>query len=457
MSKRIEKASNILRWAIENKKTITEACKVFKANKGYIRSLRTTKNKKLFSKISAYKEFELLHSRLSAGKEGKPYVEIVADDDLLDKDKTIDSPYLKFVQEQKSKGVLDARGTSKVRTLEDITREAKIDLDVWKIDRHVINKWDVTNREGQTFQNWQVKVWLSKIRTEEESKAWENFLKVINDASPNYPKIKRRKTGKNYLFELSLADLHVGKMGWGLESGDDYDTKIALGRYNQAIEDLISQVVHLADEIEEILLPIGNDLINVDNLNNMTTNGTPQTVDSRWQQMFLKTKAVMITNIDKLSEIAPVKVIMVTGNHDQQTVFYLGEALKAWYRNSDSVTIDNSPTQRKYYLYGANMIGYTHGNEEKHIDLGLIMATERPEMWAASKFREIHLGHFHKSKETKWIDSDEHQGFKIKILPSLSSSDSWHAKKGYIAVRSAKGLLYHKADGQVGEFVFNVK
>lgn len=449
MTERIRRGCNIIKWAIDNKTSLTEASRVFKIGEDFIRKI-----KKSYVNKDGYREFISLYNKFH-NKKDEISTEI-SEDNLLDKDKRIDSPYLNFVQEQQGKGVLDARGSSHVKSLDAIVREAKIDLSIWNVDRHVINKWDVTNAKGKTYQNWQVKVWLSKIKTDEQQKQWDEFISAINSAAPKYNKVNRSKKGKQYLFELSLADLHIGKLSWALESGEDYETKIAIGRYNEAIEDLIEQVDHLKDKIEEILLPVGNDLINVDNLNNMTTNGTPQSVDSRWQQMFLKAKKMLIYNIDRLTEIAPVKVVMISGNHDTQTIFYLGEALKAWYRNSNSVTIDNGPSARKYFAYGLNLIGYTHGNEEKHQDLGLIMAQERPDLWSQSEYREIHLGHLHKKKETKYVSSDEYQGFKVKILPSLSGTDSWHYRKGYKSQKSAVGNLYHKERGQVGEFTFNV-
>jgi hypothetical protein len=215
-------------------------------------------------------------------------------------------------------------------------------------------------------------------------------------------------------------------------------------------------VKHYKNEIDEILLPIGNDLFNIDNKHSTTTAGTPQQVDSRWQQMFYKAKELFIKNIDELSKIAPVKVLMVSGNHDYQTVFYLGAVLEAYYSNNGRVHIDNSPTQRKYHKYGINLIGFTHGNEEKHQDLGLIMATEKPDLWASTKCRQIHLGHFHSRKTTKYLDVQEFQGFTIRVLPSLSGTDAWHNSKGYMSMKSGVAFLYDKDNGLVGEFSHNI-
>jgi hypothetical protein len=232
--------------------------------------------------------------------------------------------------------------------------------------------------------------------------------------------------------------------------------KIAIKRYNDAVASLLNHVSNYREQIHEILLPVGNDLFNIDNKNNMTTAGTPQHVDSRWQQMFRKTKDLMLMTIDTLSTIAPVKVVMVSGNHDYQTVFYLGEVLAAWYNTNSRVTVDNSASLRKYYRYGTNLIGFTHGDQEKHLDLPYLMSEERKLDWAETAYREFHLGHFHKRKTISFVDVDENRGVKVRVLPSLSGTDAWHHSKGYRSMKSAVAFLYDKNNGLVAEFNHNV-
>ncbi len=53
-------------------------------------------------------------------------------------------------------GVAEA---TRVKTLDDLIQVCKIDLDVWNIDRHVINKWETGLDQVALFQ---VKAWLSK-------------------------------------------------------------------------------------------------------------------------------------------------------------------------------------------------------------------------------------------------------------------------------------------------------
>ena len=41
----------------------------------------------------------------------------------------------------------------------------------------------------------------------------------------------------------------------------------------------------------------------------------------------------MVTAIDYLKEIAPVDVVVISGNHDYERMFYAGDVIAGWYRN----------------------------------------------------------------------------------------------------------------------------
>lgn len=281
----------------------------------------------------------------------------------------------------------------------------------------------------------------------------EVLLKELMSYSKDVPYYKPSKKAK-YAYEINIPDVHFGKLSWKEESGEDYDLKIAEKRYEKAIENLLSLVD--TEKLEEIIFPIGNDMINIDSRKNETFAGTRQDSDSRFFKIVSTVREILIRNINSLQLICPVKVIVVSGNHDPETMFMLGEILQAYYHNNKNVTIDNTPKQRKYYQYGLNGFQYTHGNEEKHTDLGLIFATEEKDLWASTEYRFCKLGHFHKNKKIDYMSIDEHQGFQVQILPSLSPNDAWHNSKGYMSKRQAKGFLYHKENGQIAEYTHNV-
>lgn len=321
----------------------------------------------------------------------------------------------------------------------------KVDTTKYKIT----NYW--TKQRGRKFTS---SLLCTLIKHDKDlGKQKDVILKELMDYS-KYVTYKRPHKKVVHAYELNIPDVHFGKLAWKAESGEDYDLSIAEKRYEAAIEDLLSYVD--LEKIEEIIFPIGNDMVNIDSRRNETFAGTGQDSDSRFYKIVQVVKRILIKNINSLSQIAPVRVIVVAGNHDPETMFMLGEILDAYYHNNDNVEVDNSPRQRKYYQYGLNGFQYTHGNEEKHSDLGPIFATEEKRLWADTDFRFCKVGHFHKNKKTQFVSVDEFQGFQVQILPSLSGSDAWHNSKGYNSLKAAKGFLYHKEKGQVGEFTHNV-
>jgi len=352
----------------------------------------------------------------------------------------------------------------RIKTLDDALEYAKVNLEEWEVERYIINKWEVGAKDGSTGHIvieplYQVKVWL-KPRTESTAdilkEQLELFVGAAKKHAPRYPKVSRPiLSGTKYLYELTLFDLHLAKLCWAPEVGEDYDTEIAERLFIDAVDDLVSRVQGLP--IELIALPTGNDFLHVDNLVNTTTYGTRQDVDSRWPRAFSRAKEILVTTIDKLCAIAPVHIPIIPGNHDWERSYYLGETLRAWYRHSDRVTIDNTPDPRKYIVYGSNLIGYTHGKNEKMDRLPLIMANQRKADWAATTHHEWHIGHWHKKAEMKYPGGDTFGGVIVRTIPSLSAADAWHHEVGYInTYRAAEAYLWEHKTGYAGHYSSNV-
>lgn len=357
------------------------------------------------------------------------------------------------------KAELSTSTKKQIKTLAELIKVCEIDLEEWQIDRWICNKWEVgaKNSIGEVIISplFQVKVWLSRNKPVLDLKQFkEDTIKAMIKYSPKYPKIKYPKQEPN-LAEINLFDLHLGKLAWDEETGTNFDLPIAEQDFDSTIDKLIIQMNPY--NVERILFIIGNDFFNVDNSRNTTTNNTPQDEDTRWHKTFNRGRKLIVKQIDKLSSIAPVDVVIVPGNHDMERAFYLGEALHCWYRNSKDITVNNEPKPRKYYKYGLNLIGYTHGNEEKVLDLPVIMASEVPDLWASTRFREWHLGHIHQKKEIKWISTQEHKGTVIRYMRSLSGTDAWHNRKGYVNnVRSGEGFIWNKDNGLICQFSANL-
>lgn len=347
-----------------------------------------------------------------------------------------------------------------VRTVEDALRKGNIDVNVWEVYKSTINSWEVCIKQQdwtpKVVQLWQVKVDLKRKVAKIYEDAANGLIERMKKHSPKYPKIIRKRNVKDqHLLEISLFDVHFGKLAWSGETNNNYDLKIAESLYHKAIDDLINK--SSGYNISQIVFPIGQDFFHIDNPTKTTVNGTPQDVDSRYSKLFEVGVMACVKAIDKIMQLAPVHVLYVPGNHDRTAAWHLCSNLSAWYRLTSDVHVDSTPTLRKYFQYGVNLIGFTHGDEEPHRDLPTIMASEVPQMWADTKFREIHIGHFHKKKEMTHKTVDQYGPIVVRILPSLSATDSWHYMKGYLATRrAAEAYLWSKELGYSGHFSSNV-
>lgn len=357
--------------------------------------------------------------------------------------------------------------SSTVRTLADALKTAQVDLKVWEVERHVINKWDCVGRvESKEVKHkhwkrqlaavelWQVKVWLKRKVPKSIEDGVKEFIKQI--PAHKYPPIRYEHSCDPYLLEISIWDHHFGKLCWGQETGESFDLKIAEQIYSNAAHELIEKARGFA--IEKIVLPIGQDFFHIDNPANTTVAGTPQDVDGRFFKVFATGQRALINLIDVLMGIAPVHIMWVPGNHDWNTSWFMVKVLEAHYRLIHNVTIDSSAMPRKHIEYGINLLGYTHGNEEKHSSLPVLMAGQWPQAWARTKHREWKIGHFHKVKETQFNAAETIDGVLVRTLPSLTGTDSWHYKKGYVGgMRAAQAFLYSAKKGYAGHLNANVQ
>lgn len=291
-------------------------------------------------------------------------------------------------------------------------------------------KWQLPNGE------WRESLQFDVDRNSELLKFKEDFINDLKELAPRVFTSKPVEKG-DCLFEISLPDLHFGK-------GDVEKLK---QRFFDSVMDLLDKAKGI--KIDRILLPIGNDGLNSEGKRRSTTSGTPQFDSLDWRESFRIYWVALVEMIDILSQHYPVDVVVVLGNHDFERMFYVGDVIGAYFAKYNNVTVNNSYDIRKYVEYGTNMILYTHGDKEKYSDLPLIMATEQPEMFARTKCREAHCGHFHKEM------MNEFRGVKVRFLPSICGTDEWHKMMGYDHFKAAQGYIWNKKTGLEGYLQVN--
>ena len=317
------------------------------------------------------------------------------------------------------------------------------DLDAHLAERG-INKKEVTSvKHWQTMKGESRFSVVTKPQASDLTEFKEAFLEEMQQYIPEIvDPVYSFKIGDPVAYEISLPDFHYGKI-----------TGTSQEKANRIFLDTVKELHRKATglNIERFILPIGNDGLNSEGYSRATTKGTPQHDSEEWQETFRGYWKLLVTAIDYLSSFAPVDVIVIQGNHDFERMFYIGEVIESWYRDSTIVSVDNSYESRKYYTYGKNLIMFTHGDKEKPANMPILMATEQPILFAKCKYREIHCGHQHREIVNTYTG-----GIKVRFLPSICPNDTWHKVMGYGAMREAQAYIWNKSKGCEGYLQVNL-
>ena len=349
-----------------------------------------------------------------------------------------------------------------IHTLEQLVEYAKIDLNLWNVDRFVVNKWEVAAKDNSGHLHskplFQVKAFLSKKKHIEEARQEIDELKKLAKSSASRPLPVKKLNNGNLMLEINIPDAHLGKLAHTVETrGANYDTKVAEHEYDTAFRTLLARASKY--KYDEIVYVVGNDLLQSDDPEGRTTKGTYVSTDGRFYKTFKVARTMIVKHIETLRQYARiVRVIVVPGNHDSRSCFHLGDSLECYFHNYSDVVVDNEPVARKYLLFGKVLLGFTHGHTGKHSDYPMLMASEVPELFGLSKFREMHCGHRHKTQSdlTRVREIDESHGVRVRILSALTATDAWHSQSGFVGnLRGAEAFVWDAESGLVANYHYN--
>lgn len=282
-----------------------------------------------------------------------------------------------------------------------------------------------------------VKPRIDNITMEEIKEHFEQFN--LEYKTPIHIPTRYDADGK--MLELNLADLHLGKLAWIGDSGENYDYKIARERFFYIINDVLTRTSHY--KFNKILFIWSNDFFHYDSINITTTAGTRLDSDLRWQKLYKVGIEMLIEGIDLLSQYAPVETFYIGSNHDKMTSFYAINELYAWFRHNDNIKINIEAQARKYVEFGNSLIGFTHGDSEKKNRIGKLMPIEAREAWGRTLYHEVHAAHFHSEQVVK-----EENGIIVRYISSPTSTDNWHYENGYVgAIKKAQSFIWDQESG----------
>ena len=320
------------------------------------------------------------------------------------------------------------------RGIKNATDEAGVD------DKDVKHGWLKTKQASLFFKNPNFK----QEELNEIQRIKDECISEVKKYAPKYninTAIKYDIDTDGHLLVIDIADLHIGKLATAFETGEDYNSQIAVKRAKDGLQGILNKAKGFY--IDKVLFVAGNDILHTDNTRRTTTNGTPQDTDGMWYDNFLMAKNLYIELLEQLMNFADVEVVYNPSNHDLTHGFFLMQLIEAHFANS-TITFNVDLLHRKAFKYGNNLIGTTHGDGAKIEHLPLLLATEFPILWSKTKHRYIYSHHVHHKTSKDFI------GVTFETLRSPSGSDSWHHKNGYTGVpKAVEGYIHHKEFGQI--------
>ena len=332
------------------------------------------------------------------------------------------------------------------KTPETILAKFGYDSDTWTLLSWTFGTWEVAVRDGDNKQCTTVRAKIAprtdnKLSNEEYLDcAKEVFSKTI---SPYKPKETKELKGlnKNKMLELTGIELHLGKLAFKSDTGQDYNKDIAQERFYKILNDICVQ--QDIEKCDTCLLCIGNDFFNSDTVGNTTTKGTPQFNDLSWKSLFSLGLEMYIKFIltlrDKFNHI---EVRLQSGNHDTMSSFYLYSALSCYFTKDKKVVFADDTKNVQVFEWGNNAIFFTHGDNNLK-QLVKSIPAEFYEVWGRTIYRELHLGHLHCEQVV-----DDSSGLVTRRVGSPTGTDMWHYNERFVgATQKYQTFVWDKTYG----------
>ena len=352
--------------------------------------------------------------------------------------------------------------STRIQSLDDLLEAFSVDDSEWEVDWYDIGTYEQTgfdnDRKPVTTTMYRCKAKLKKISPFQNLEITRrNLIEDLKEMAVYKPKVKTKLNGQDttaHCLEIGAYDLHLGKIGI---IGDEYSMDIAQDRLLSAIQHLLKRASGFT--IDQILFVVGNDFLNTDGDKPIprTTKGTPQFNSDHHIEMYKRGRKLICTAINELSNLCPVHVVVMPGNHDEECIMYLGDALELFYEHNENVVIDNTRPLMKGFKYGNNLIAFDHGHKMKADKAVQILPQRFREIWSDVRYVELHRGHLHGVHHKKIGATSELSGITVRNLGSMAATDQWHDDKGFIGnVKRAHGFIWSKHNGLQAELFYNV-
>lgn len=291
--------------------------------------------------------------------------------------------------------------------------------------------------DGTTSVQW-VKAKADEAKREQAMRdAWARHAQVYAGAADPTPSPTDRT--EDIITLYPLGDPHIGMLSWEPETGDNFDTEIAVRELLACVRLLVG-----AGRSEHAIICNLGDFLHAQNDSNKTPgHGNELDVDGRYAKVLDAGHALLRGIVDAaLAVHETVTIRNLPGNHDPRVAAELAMWLRAVYEREPRVIVPDAYASQQYDRFGKNLFGWHHGDRARATELPAIMATDRAEDWGQTTERVWHVGHIHH------LTKHEHPGCVVESHRTMAAKDAWHAGR-YRAGRSLVAIEYHREFGEI--------
>lgn len=251
---------------------------------------------------------------------------------------------------------------------------------------------------------------------------------------------------KHLLTVYPIPDLHMGMYSWKAETGNSYDVDIAAETMRKVMKELVASSPPSAVALS---LNLG-DFFHADTDEGRTRrSGNILDTDTRFARVLKIGVETRIASIQlALQHHDRVIVRDLPGNHDPYATLALNQAVAMYFHNEPRVIVDTSPSPFLFLQHGRTLIGATHGDMVKPVDMINVMSTKAAVAWGQTSYRYALMGHIHRKSKGQSQTIGEQNGAVWETFQTLAPRDAWGNSMGFTAGRSLQSITYSDTTGE---------
>lgn len=279
-------------------------------------------------------------------------------------------------------------------------------------------QWEKTKKDAEKFRS--LKFWI-----------FDRLEKMELPTIPRPVRVRRKDAAEKLSVLAHPSDLHYGADGWAYDgSRERYSKDVCSKRLAEKAGTMVERVTRYG-VVEDWIVGVGGDWFHVDTPSHTTTRGTPQDVDGTFTEALREGCALAEEYVQILRGAGAVNLYFSGGNHDWSSSMFLLLWLQARFKGAPDVTVHHEVAPRIYLERGKNLICLHHGDGAKPAKMPTIMLHEASDMLSRCPHRIIASGHEHHE------EMHDRHGLVYVKMPSLASTDRWHAREGWVGSRKA--------------------